>query len=490
MAGGEPVAGQRIHATFPPVFGVQPVLGTWFTDADDPATAARKLVLGHRLWQQRFGGDRTVIGRLVRVDGHDATVIGVMPEGFEILNGETQFWIPSRWSEATMASPSRMLVVAARLKPGVTIPQAQAEMDVLAGNLAREFPQTNKGWSIHLESVYDTYTWRARTPLLLLQGVVALVLLIACANVIGLLLARASTRQQEFVMRMALGSSRGRLVRQLFAESATWRACFQPGGGRLGAAHCGWIARQHDRSSQLEPARHRSHQFARVSGAAAFGRDGDTHGQGCGWLLHDDVQPACEPDLQSNSGPTDRRARRQSVAASLVAPATPAQFQMSVTATGQRPDADQVREPIGWFPITPDYFRTLGVAVRRGREFTTSDSLTSTPVAVINETLARRLWPGEDPIGREIAIDFVNDRPRQVVGVVADVRETSRQRDFAPHVFVPDAQLPLASRGWFQSPRLTMTYLVRTASDPLQLIGALRSAVSEVYRSQPTTASS
>jgi predicted permease len=123
--------------------------------------------------------------------------------------------------------------------------------------------------------------------------------------------------------------------------------------------------------------------------------------------------------------------------------------------------------------------------VRRGREFTRSDALGATQVAIVNETLARRLWPGEDPIGREIAIDFVNDGPRQIVGVVADVRETSRQRDFAPHVFVPEAQLPLASRGWFQSPRTTMTYLVRTASDPLPLVGSLRAAVSEIYRSQP-----
>ncbi len=139
----------------------------------------------------------------------------------------------------------------------------------------------------------------------------------------------------------------------------------------------------------------------------------------------------------------------------------------------------------GWFPISSDYFKTLGIAVRRGREFTRSDSLASTQVAIVNETLARTLWPDEDPIGREITIDFVNDRPRQVVGVVADVRETSNQRDFAPHVFVPEAQLPLASRGWFQAPRITMTYVVRTATDPLPLVGLLRSAVAEVYRSQP-----
>jgi putative ABC transport system permease protein len=573
VAGGEPVAGQRIHATLPPVFGVQPVLGTWFTDADDPATAARKLVLGHRLWQHRFAGDPTVIGRLVRVDGQEATVIGVMPEGFEILNGETQFWTPSRWSEATMASPSRMLVVAARLKSGVTIQQAQAEMDVLAGHLAREFPQTNKGWGIHLESVYDAYTWRARTPLLLLQGVVALVLLIACANVIGLLLARASTRQQEFAMRMALGSSRARLVRQLFAESVllagigcvcgialafaglrifmaqnpmTWLP--RADGITLDAGVLTFAVLVSAASSilfGLLPSWTVSRRTPTPAIKRTTGVGGVPHHQLRGALVSSQVavalvlliaagllvntivrlslnRPGIDPTnllafqvrlpLSEMVTPTGRDAGGfftmrfsprvseifsqvqdrlsvvpgvRSVAASVVAPATPSQFQMNVTATGQPQAADQGREPIGWFPISPDYFRTLGVAVLRGREFTKSDSLASTQVAVVNETLARRLWPGEDPIGREITIDFVNDPPRQVVGVVADVRETSRQRDFAPHVFVPDAQLPLASRGWFQSPRLTMTYLVRTNTDPLPLVGSLRSAVSEVYRSQP-----
>jgi putative ABC transport system permease protein len=175
----------------------------------------------------------------------------------------------------------------------------------------------------------------------------------------------------------------------------------------------------------------------------------------------------------------------RSVAASISPPTQSAQFRMNLIAVGQSPPADGGREPVGWFPVSPDYFKTLGVAVRRGREFTPDDSLASTQVAIVNETLARRLWPGEDPIGREIAIDFINDRPRQVVGVVTDMRETSRQLEFAPHVFVPDAQLPLASRGWFQSPRITMTYLVRTTTDPLPLVDSFRSAVADVYRSQP-----
>jgi putative ABC transport system permease protein len=570
-AGGEPVAGQRIHATLPKVLGMQPAIGTWFSEADDPATAPIKVVLSHALWQQRFGGDRDAVGRLIRLDGQEATIIGVMPDGFEFLD-PASYWTASRWSEATMRSPSRMLIVAARLKSGVTLQQAQAEMTELAANLAREFPQTNKDWTIRLESIYDAYTWFARGPLLLLQGVVALVLLIACANVAGLLLAQASARQQEFAMRLALGASRRRLSRQLLTESLLL-TCIGCACG-LAIAVVGlraflaqdpmtWLPRAGgialDRSvlaftvlvtaasgivvgllpswtvsrAALSPTIKRAQLLGRISQQQLRGLL--VSGQvaiavvllvGAGLLVNTLIRlnlnrPGIDPDnllafqlrlnLTEMVTPTGRdgggfftmkfspRVSQtfgdiqerlsavpgvQSVAASIVPPSRPALFRFPVAAAGQA-QTSKGTEPAAWFPITPEYFSTLGIAVRRGREFQKTDTLASAPVAIVNETLARRLWPGEDPIGREMTIEFVNDQPRRVVGVVADVRENSRQREFAPHVFVPDAQLPLASRGWFQAPRITMTYLVRTATDPLPLVNDFRSAVAEIYRSQP-----
>lgn len=472
-----------------------------------------------------------------------------------------------------MTSPSRMLVVAARLKPGVTVAQAQAEMNVLAANLAREFPQTNKGWGIRLESIYDAYTSASRRPLLLLQAVVTLVLLIACANVAGLLLAQASTRQQEFSMRLALGASRGRLMRQLLAESLMLSSI----GGACGIALAfvglrvfmaqnptNWLPRAAGIALDTRVMAFaivasaasgilfgllpswtvsRAALISAIRGAKIAGRM--SHRQTRGVLVAGQVAMALvllvaagllvntlvrlnqnRPGIDSTNlltfqvrlplgemvTSTGRDAEGffsmrfsprvslifseiqerlsavpgvQAVASSIVPPAMPAQFQFRVTTAGQRPAVEAGMDPAAWFPISTDYFRTLGIAVRRGREFATNDSLASTPVAILNETLARRLWPGEDPIGREITIDFVNDRPRQVVGVVADVRDNSRQREFAPHVFIPDAQLPLASRGWFQSPRLAMTYIVRTANNPRPLVANLRSAVREVYRGQP-----
>jgi putative ABC transport system permease protein len=506
------------------------------------------------------------------MDSDEATVIGVMPPGFEFLDTTAQFWVPSRWSEATMASPSRMLAVAARLKPTITLQQAQSEMDVLAADLAREFPQTNKGWSIRLETVYESYTWRSRAPLLLLQGVVALVLLIACANVAGLLLAQASARQQEFGMRLALGSSRGRLVRQLLAESLllSWIGgvcglALAFGGLRVFMAQnpTPWLPRSSaiaidarvlaftglvtlagtilfgllpswtmSRSASV-PALRAPNAAGRVSQQQI--RGALVSGQiavalvlliAAGLLVSSLMRlnlnrPAIDPsnlltfqvrlNLSEMVTPTGRDAGGfftmkfspkvpvifaqirerlaavpgvRSVAASVVTPMTQG-FRMAVTAVGQSPPAGGGTEAVGWFPVSENYFKTLGIDLRRGREFTASDSLGSIPVAMVNETLAARLWPGEDPIGREITIDFVNDKPRQVIGIVPDIREVIRQREFAPQVFVPEGQLPLASRGWFQAPRITMTYLVRTAADPVPLVDQLRSAVAGVYRSQP-----
>jgi putative ABC transport system permease protein len=571
VAGAEPVAGQRIHASLPKVLGVQPVLGSWFTDADDPQSAPRKVVLSHGLWRQRFGADPDVIGRVVWMDSEETIVVGVMPEGFEFLN-PSEYWTPSRWSDATMASPSRMLVVAARLKPGVTLQQAQAEMDVLSSSLARDFPQTNKDWRVRLESAYDGYTWWARQRLLVLQGVVTLVLLLACANVAGLLLVQGSKRQPEFAMRLALGSSRGRLVRQLMAESLLL-GCVGCACG-IGLAVAGlrlfrtqnptaWLPRAGEITPDAQVL-----AFAVVVMAASsilFGllpswsvsrpallsaikrtnvpgrmspqqlRGMLASGQvaialmlliAAGLLVNTLVRltlnrPAIDPtnllafQVRLNLGemvtPTGRDAGGfytmrfspqasltfsriqerlsavpgvRSVAASIVPPTRPASYRFPVRATRETWTAGGVILA-GWYPVTPDYFRTLGIAVRRGREFARSDSLDSTQVAIVNETLARRLWPGENPIGREITIDFVNDRHRQVVGIVADMRESSQQQEFAPHVFVPDAQLPLASRGWFQAPRITMTYFVRTETDPVPLVGQIRSAVADVYRRQP-----
>jgi putative ABC transport system permease protein len=227
----EQVDGQRFSAEVPRALGAKPLLGRWFTEAEAETEARSVIVIGYRLWQRRFHGAADVLGKIVRIDGEAAAIIGVMPDGWMLFNYPAQFWAPYRLGAAARGSPERVLPLA-RLKPGVTMRQAQAEMNRFAAGLAEAFPATNKGWGIRLEPALDVYVGWVRQPLLIVQGVVALVLLIACANVAGLLLAQAAGRKQELAVRAALGGGRWRIARQFLTESVLLSLA----GGLLGMA--------------------------------------------------------------------------------------------------------------------------------------------------------------------------------------------------------------------------------------------------------------
>ncbi len=217
------------------VFGVQPVMGRWFEQNPD---GYGKVVLSYGLWQRLYGGSPDVVGKKLRFDQRGTSIItGVMPKGFQTLNPDIQFWRFQDDPDLARArrSPNRVFYAFARLKPGVTVPQAQADMNALAGPLGQEY-EMNREWGIKVETLREAYFGRFRQPLLILQGAVLFLLLIACANVAGLLLTQASIRQKELAVRAALGSSRGRVVRQLLAES-TLLSIF----GGLAGAGLAWI---------------------------------------------------------------------------------------------------------------------------------------------------------------------------------------------------------------------------------------------------------
>jgi putative ABC transport system permease protein len=233
-APAERVGGQWIGADTFAALAVEPLLGRRFTEQDEASESvpSRVIILSHRLWQRRFFGNPEVIGQQVRLDRINRTVIGVMPETFRYPNDQTEYWIPLRMDRAQARNPQRFYVVTARLKDGVTMEQAQSDLDGISARLARIDPAWNTGWGVRVKPVRDAMFGWTRGRLYTLEVAVILVLLVACANVAGLLLARGLARGPEIALRTALGAGRGRIVRQLLTESVL----LSIGGGVLGLA--------------------------------------------------------------------------------------------------------------------------------------------------------------------------------------------------------------------------------------------------------------
>jgi len=554
--GGEPERVSSLHASASlfPVLGVRPALGRTFLPEEDRAAADRVAILSYGLWQRRFGGDPGIVGQTVALDGQTFTVVGVMPSDYCSFFKEVELWIPLRVDVAKAERGFRSANAIGRLKPGVTLEQAQAEMDTITRQLEKEYPKSNLGWGAKLTPLADLVIHHnVHLGIDILTTAVGLVLLIACANVANLLLARAATRQKEIAIRLALGASRGRLVRQLLTESLLLGVL----GGALGLLLAFWGVHA------LSPVRtdfilHEIRVDGRVLGftlalslltAVIFGlvpalltskpdlneslKDGGGASGSLrrhrfrnllvvselalallllistglsikGFLNVQRIDPGFNPtnvltvriDLPAAQYAEARqwaafyqqvleRLKRvpgaQAVGAVDNLPITDGSPTNYFSIQG-RPAPTSGEQPWSAFRvISPDYFRAMEIPLRTGRQFTEQDTEQSPGVVIINEVIARRFWPNEDPIGKRIRwhtspVNSNGPPPwRQVVGVVGSVRHNGVVKEPMPEIYLPQAQNAVAN----------MVLVVRTASDLRAVVGPIRREVWSVDKNLP-----
>src|SRR5438552_593625 len=551
---GEPeeLRGQAVSANLFPMLGVNAMLGRTFSPEEDLPDRPPVVLLSQRLWERRFGGDSNIVGRSVNLGGNIHTVIGVMARGFQFLSNSAEFWVPFGLDKSRdyRKTSGRYMVSAARLKPGVGLTQARSEMSGIAKRLEQDYPEFDKGWGVNVISLEEQISGDLRPALLVMLGAVGFVLLIACANVANLLLARATSRQREIAIRTSLGAGPWRLIRQLLTESVLLGIV----GGALGLllAKCGvraLVALAPKNTPRLDEIT----LDLRVLGftfliACATGvlfglapallatrtnpneslKDGARPGAGSGrarmlpnslvalevalslvlligsgLLIRSFVQlTAVNPGFQPENLLTarvllpgsqyDGRKRVDFFQRALQRieplPGVRAASAISFLPFGDLRSAtgftiqDRPEPPPGQRPVTdvrvvhPNYFRTMGIPLLRGRDFDRRDTPDSPRVFVINQALARKYWPDEDPIGKKISVAMDDENPYgEIIGIVADVKDQKLDADVLPTVFYPHAHLQMS----------IMSVVVRIAGDPAPVAQALTQVIRSLDPNQP-----
>jgi len=528
-----------------PILGVAPILGRHFNAEDDRPGAEPVVMLSHEVWQRRYQGDPSLVGRSVSVNGRPHTVIGIMPPKFNFPEDQ-KIWVALGPLAINDERTARSLFAFGRLKPGADIMQAREDLKSMSAALAREYPKTSDGWSANARPLSDEFIPDdVRLVLLTMMGAVTIVLIIACANVANLMLARASGRQREFCVRAALGAGRGKLITQLLVECVLLGLASAPLG--LAIAYLGvWLLDQAVPPGQVPYYIHweisaRGITYTIVVAALTGLVFGLAPALQAGRL---NLQEALR-DGARGSGQSGKRARLRNglvivevamalillVGASLFVrsflnlqsaspgfdtkPLLTARFFMSggsyatddlkaqrVEDVARRIEAlpgvtsvfasnfvpldagggsgkaivDGRAFPPGEEPtilftaVTPHLYKTMGMPILRGRDFTDSEGVGKTPVAVINETMAKKLWPGADAVGRRFRlVERDANEWFTVIGVGPDIRMFDMDDD-TPDFSV--AYVPYRFSGF-----ANIGVTVRAAGDPAGLAGAVRNAI-------------
>ena len=567
--GAASVLGVKASAEFFDVLEVKPIMGHTFTQADEKAGGGPggfKIIISNDFWKKQFGGEANVLGRTIELDRRKFTVIGVMPAGFQfpIQADPIDFYVtiaedaanPDGNKPATEERGSHSLDAIARLKPGVTIEQAQADLGTIAANLEKQHPDTNSYFGVAFRPLREELIGDVRPALYVLFGAVVCVLLIANANVANLLLARASVRGKEIALRAAVGASRARIIRQLLTESLLLAGL----GGLFGLLIAQWgtealirtVPQNIPRISNIQldaavlvftlvvslatgvifglvPAWHASN--VDLNAALKTGTRTGTGGEHkhrlrnalvmaevalalillvCAGLLIQSfarlgrVSPGVQTErlltariqLPSVAYPKNEniiaffdqflpriRALPGVESASTIVP-LPLSGSNMVTSFDMEehplPDGQQNGAPVRI--VATDYFKTMGIPVRRGRVFNEHDQIKSAPVVIVNERFANKFFAGQNVIGKRVKPGFSADdkgeKMREIVGVVGNVKHLSLKNDDSPEMYLPRTQIPFD----------IVSLVVRTrVSDPTALTSAIRKELAAMDSSIPLT---
>lgn len=552
----EAVSGLRVSAGFFTVLGVRPILGRTFTPEEELLGKDHEVVLGYGLWKQRYGGDPQLLGKTIKIDGADFTVIGVMPRQFEwqFWSGQRRLWVPVGYTKTDYGRDENSFIAIARLKPGVTVAQASAEVQGIASRLVKQYPNEDANMGAFVQPLDDYGVKELRTVLIALLAAVAFVLLIACVNVANLLLARGAVRQKEIAIRRALGAAGWRIARQLLTESVLLAL----GGGAAGLVVALWSNQILFRAFKLDalqlilrpvdslPIDGRVFAFALLVSCLTGVLFGLAPAMSA--LRTDVNEPLKEGGRTATSSGKNRL--RDALVASEVAlalmilcgaglmiksttrllgvdpglnPKNVLTMQMAVPQEviyegppGLPRFCDDVEEHVGAIPgvvsvgavgdlplegnagrgfqvegqppakpgelpgadysvACPNYFRTMGIPILKGREFTPQDTLASLGVIVINQAMAQRFWPKESPIGRAIRLGGSSGPRLTVVGVAGDVHNTA----------LADPVRPQFMRSYTQAGWPIMSVVVRTTGAPASYTPAIKNALAEVFPDRP-----
>ncbi len=552
----EQVSGVRVSAGFFSVLGAKPLLGRTFLPAEETLGNDHEVVLSYGLWKERYGGDPSLVGKTIRVDGADFAVIGVMRPEFEwqFWSGARRLWVPVGYTKTDFGRGDNSFISIARLKPGVSQAQARAEMEAIGSRVAKQYPEDDANMGATVQALADFGLEGLRTTLLTLLAAVAFVLLIACVNVANLLLTRGASRQKEFAIRRALGAAGSRIARQLLTESVLLALAGGVAGLLLAAGSTRLLFYVFKLDSLHLPMRPvdsitmdvRVFVFAllvscltgvlfgvapALSALRASvneplkegGRGASTGGSnrvrhllvasevalalivlcGAGLMIKSmtrllGVDPGLNPKnvlTMSMSvpqeeiyvGPPDLPRFCQDVdervgaIPGIVSVGAIAHLPLRGNAgrgfqIEGRPPADPGKMPGANYTVAcPNYFRTMGIPILKGREFTLQDTVSALGVIVINETMARAFWAKEDPIGKAIRLGGVNGPRLTIVGVAGDVHflglDVAARRQFFR---------PYAQAGW-----PVMTIVARTISTPATFITPIKKGLADVLPDRP-----